>query len=131
MIRTIEDLLGLKPLGMFDANAQPMDEVFNAEPDLTPYKAVLPGSLCKSPVDPKLIPECKNGSVLKTAAIEPLHDGSWWAAATKDFDFRRPDALNSEAFNRVLWEGVMGDKPYPETRSGRDLTKLRVSRILH
>ncbi|MCU1297788.1 MAG: hypothetical protein JWO91_2066, partial [Acidobacteriaceae bacterium] len=49
-----------------------------------------------------------------------LHDGTWWAKATQNFNFRQPDALDSAAFNRVLWHGTMGDKPYPVSRARED-----------
>jgi len=117
VLRTIEDLLGFNHLGMNDANSDPMADVFMTQPDLTPYTAVLPGSLCEPPVNPNLIPECKYSSVSRTPSLSSLHDGAWWANATKDFNFRRPDAINSAVFNRLLWRGVMGDKPYPIIRS--------------
>ena len=125
VMKTMEDLLGLRPLGIFDENADPMSAVFTTEPDLTPYTPVLPGVLCEAPVDPKLIPECHDRSVMRTAAAEALHDGMWWAKSSEGFNFRKPDALDTASFNRVLWKGVMGDKPYPNTRSGRDLSKDR------
>jgi len=113
MLRTIEDLLGMDHLGMNDANSDPMVDVFTPEPDLAPYAAVLPGSLCEQPVDPALIPECQQASIPRTPWLRSLHDGQWWANATRDFNFRHPDDLDSAAFNRVLWRGVMGEKPYP------------------
>jgi hypothetical protein len=102
---------------LFDANADPMSRVFTMTADLTPYKAVLPGSLCKPPVKADLIPECALPSLPRTAAVKQLHNGSWWAEATKQFDFRRPDALNSAEFNLILWHGIKGKKPYPEVRN--------------
>jgi len=46
--------------------------------------------------------------------VKPLHDGAWWAAATKGFNFKHPDLNNADQFNRILWKGIMGDdKPYP------------------
>jgi YVTN family beta-propeller protein len=117
MLRTIEDLLGLNHLGMNDANSDPMADVFSTTPDLTPYAAVLPGSLCQSPVDPALIPECKEASLPRTPPTPSLHDGTWWAKATANFNFKQPDAIDSASFNRLLWLGVMGDKPYPTQRS--------------
>jgi YVTN family beta-propeller protein len=116
MMRTMEDLLGIKPLTLFDANADPMSRVFTATADLTSYKAVLPGSLCKPPVKADLIPECVVPSLPRTAAVKQLRNGSWWTQVTKQFDFRRPDALNSAEFNLVLWRGIKGNKPYPEFR---------------
>ena len=120
MIRTIEDLLGMNSLGMFDANSDPMADAFTSKPNLTPYIAVLPGILCAPPVNPDLIPECQQASVPRTNALPSLHDGTWWAKATQNFNFRRPDALDSGAFNRILWQGTMGDKPYPVRRSQKD-----------
>jgi hypothetical protein len=38
----------------------------------------------------------------------------------------KADINNADAFNRVLWEGTMGDKPYPRTRSGADLRQNRM-----
>jgi DNA-binding beta-propeller fold protein YncE len=117
MLRTIEDLLGMNHLGMNDANSDPMSDVFMKDPDLTPYTAVLPGSLCEAPVDPALIPECHQSSIPRSRPLKSLHDGKWWANATRGFNFKHPDDLDSAAFNRVLWRGVMGEeKPYPVDR---------------
>jgi hypothetical protein len=47
-------------------------------------------------------------------AIKSLHDGKWWAQATKGFNFSHPDMVDADLFNRILWKGIMGDdKPYP------------------
>jgi DNA-binding beta-propeller fold protein YncE len=116
VVRTIEDILGVNYLGLNDANAQPMSDVFTQEPNLQPYPlAPIPGILCEAPVSPTLVPECNDpGERPITAAVKPLHDGRWWAQATKGFNFRGPDLNNAELFNRVLWRGIMGDdKPYP------------------
>jgi DNA-binding beta-propeller fold protein YncE len=119
VLRTIEDVLGVGHLGLNDANAVPMSDVFIQQPNLQPYVAPIPGILCEPPVDPALVPECKNpGNRPVTAAVKPLHDGAWWAQATKGFNFKHPDMVNSDLFNRVLWKGIMGDdKPYPEART--------------
>jgi YVTN family beta-propeller protein len=114
MLRTMEDFLGMRHLGMNDANAEPMSDVFNTEADLAPYTPVLPGSLCQAPVGPDLIPECNDPSVLRTKAMPSLHDGEWWANATRQFNFKRPDGLDASAFNHLLWRGIKGEnKPYP------------------
>ncbi len=115
VVRTIEDILGVNYLGLNDANALPMSDVFIKQPNLQPYTAPIPGILCQPPVNPDLVPECSNpGNRPITAAIKSLHDGAWWAQATKGFNFNHPDMINSELFNRILWEGIIGDdKPYP------------------
>jgi DNA-binding beta-propeller fold protein YncE len=125
MLRTIEDLLGIDHLNLSDANAAPMSDVFTRTPDMTPYTAVIPGNLCAAPVDPALVPECKSASAKITPKLPELHDAAWWAEALKPFDFHDADRIDAEAYNRVLWEGTMGDVPYPTTRSGKDLRKNR------
>ncbi len=113
VVRTIEDILGVRYLGMNDANALPMSDVFTTTPDLSPYSAIIPGVLCKRPVDPALVPGCATPGAVKTAAVEELHDGSWWAAATQGFDFHHPDRIDPRRFNEILWQGLRGDAPYP------------------
>jgi YVTN family beta-propeller protein len=127
VVRTIEDILGADYLSLNDANAKPMSDVFTEEPNLQPYVAPIPGILCQPPVDPTLVPECKDpGNRPVTAAVKPLHDGAWWAQATKGFNFNHPDLINADMFNRILWKGIMGDnKPYPGTgvqQAKRELT---------
>jgi YVTN family beta-propeller protein len=115
VLRTIEDILGVGHLGLNDANALPMADVFTEQPNLQPYTAPIPGILCEPPVDPTLVPECKNpGKRPITVAVKSLHDGRWWAQQTKGFNFSHPDMVNADLFNRILWRGIMGDdKPYP------------------
>lgn len=43
----------------------------------------------------------------------------------KGFDFHDADRVDAEAYNRVLWKGIMGATPYPTVRSGLDLRKNR------
>jgi DNA-binding beta-propeller fold protein YncE len=87
-----------------------MSDVFNVQPALTPYKPVLPGSLCSARRRSTRTssPECKDSSVLRTPVVTALHNGAWWANATKQFNFKRPDGLDAAAFNRVLWNGIKG-----------------------
>lgn len=57
-----------------------------------------------------------------------LHDGQWWAKALAGFDFSREDRNNADRFNRVLWQGLMGDKPYPTVRSGTHMNSAEITR---
>ncbi len=109
-LRTVEDLLGLPPLGLTDANAAPMSEVFAETPNLQPYTAIIPGSLCAAPVHPDLVPECfsPNNRSLRTRRIGQLHDSAWWAKQTAGMDFRQPDHLDSGAYNALLEYGITG-----------------------
>ncbi|NDJ23328.1 beta-propeller fold lactonase family protein [Nostoc sp. B(2019)] len=126
VMRTMEDLLNIGYLGMNDANAKPMSDAFTREPDFTPYTAILPGNLCAEPVDPNLVPACRDKNVEKTAVVPSLHNKQWWAQATKDFYFEVEDKVDPEKFNRVLWAGIKGDTaPYPNERSHVNLSQNR------
>ncbi len=120
ILRTMEDLLGIKPLGLLDANALPMSDVFTYTPNFSTYTAIVPGVLCAPPVDPNLVPACADPTAVRTAAKPSLRDGQWWANATKDFDFTVEDKLDADAFNQILWAGIKGDVPYPTARDRKD-----------
>jgi len=49
--------------------------------------------------------------------IHPLHGATYWADATKGFDFSKEDRVPPDLFNRVPWKGVKGDKPFPVPHS--------------
>lgn len=126
MLRTMEDILGIDHLSITDANAEPMSDVFTQKPDFSPYIAIVPGNLCASPVDPNLIPACKDPKAVKTAAIPSRHDGKWWAQATKGFSFEVEDKVDPTAFNHITWFGVKGENvPYPTVRSRANLRQNR------
>lgn len=126
VLRTMEDMLGTDYMGINDANAKPMSEIFTRRADLTPYQAIVPGILCQPPVDPDLVPACQDPDVPKTTAVKPRHDASWWANATQDFFFEVEDKLDVGAFNRILWAGVKGNNvPYPTERHQADLRQNR------
>ena len=107
-LRTVEALLGLPPLGMNDANATPMSDVFATAPLHGPYAAIVPGSLCAPPVSTDLIPACKSRAVRRTPAIAQRHDRAWWAKMTAGADFRVPDRLDARRYNALLEYGILG-----------------------
>jgi len=45
--------------------------------------------------------------------VHPQHDAAYWEAVTAGFDFTEADQVPPEQFNRILWDGLMGGKPYP------------------
>jgi DNA-binding beta-propeller fold protein YncE len=121
ILRTIEDVLGLQPLGLYDALQQPMAEVFSTEQAAWTYSARVPAILRTTQLPiPAASPEEKKSQV------RPGHDRSYWAEKTRGFDFSAEDKLDSAQFNLVLWNGLKGeDQPYPTERDGRDLSKNR------
>jgi hypothetical protein len=48
--------------------------------------------------------------------LKPKHDAAYWTEVTVGFDFSEADPVPVAQFNKVLWAGLMGNKPYPALR---------------
>jgi DNA-binding beta-propeller fold protein YncE len=128
----MEDLLDINHLNFSTADAAPMSDLFTSKPNFTPYTAIIPGDLCTSPVDPNLVPACQSSTAKITPPVHELHNATWWAQKTKGLDFSDADRIDSDAFNHILWQGIMGDDvPYPTIRSGLDLRQNRAQLLKH
>jgi YVTN family beta-propeller protein len=93
MVRTIELLLGLKPMSQYDATAMPMWQVFSGTPDMTPYNAI-----------PESVPLAFN---------TPQTFG---AKLSAKMNFTLPDEAPAGTLNQILWHSIKGAKtPYPQT----------------
>ena len=123
LLRTMEEVLGIKPLGLNDALQPPMAEVFSTQQATWTYKA---RSACDSAHD-ETSAACSNVADRTSCSLQfrrtmPLTGPK----KPTDFDFTVEDKLDSESFNMVLWKGLKGEsQPYPSERDGRDLSKHR------
>jgi DNA-binding beta-propeller fold protein YncE len=121
MVRTIEDLLGLEHLNLNTAYQRPMTDVFDIDhgPGWT-YKATASTILKTSTLTLTLAtPEGQQAvQFANDPDLTPLHKAAWWADQTKGFDWSSEDRIPADLFNHIVWEGVIGDRPYPEQRSG-------------
>src|SRR5207245_4174338 len=81
MLRTIELILGLKPMSQFDAAATPMFNAFQAKPDWRPYNA-LPANVDLTERNTKL---------------------AWGVDLSKKMNFAREDAADELLLNEVVW----------------------------
>ena len=103
MVRTIEQILGLPPMNIQDAIANPMTNCFGTTSDLTPYKA-LPSNI---PIDEMTAPVTSlTGKALHFAKMSmlPEYDGV--------------DSGNDDMLNRILWFAAKGNVPYPSKYAG-------------
>jgi hypothetical protein len=90
MLRTIELILGLKPMSQFDAAAVPMFNSFQSKPDLAPYSA---------------LPARVN--------IEELNLAEAWGSDIK-MNFAKEDAADDLLLNEVIWRSIKGrNNPMP------------------
>ena len=56
---------------------------------------------------------------------KPTHNAKYWEQATKGMDFTSEDRMDFADYNRILWKGLMGNKPYPAAPTGMDLRQNR------
>lgn len=127
MLRTIEELLGMKPMGLNDAAAAPMADVFSAEFAPWNYAARVAAVLrtTQLPVPPATA--SNNGAVEFDARYaRPRHDAAWWEKKMRGQDFSVEDDLDTGKFNRALWLGLVGPGiPFPTRTTGIDLSENR------
>jgi DNA-binding beta-propeller fold protein YncE len=121
-LRTIEDLLGTEHINLNTAFQRPMANVFDLRSDgRWTYTAEASTVLATTALALAGGP-AGTGSNVRFASgpiITPQHDAEYWDRVTAGFDFSEADQVPTAQFNRVLWSGLMGDKPYPVVR-GQD-----------
>jgi DNA-binding beta-propeller fold protein YncE len=117
MLRTMEEILGIGTINLNDASANPMTSVFDLQQKDWSYRS-LPSDLLAG----TQLPIAK---ARRRPVPHPTHDAKYWAEATAGMDFSVEDRVDPIAFNRILWAGIMGSKPYPITSTGRDLRENR------
>ncbi len=113
-LRTIEEVLGLPPMNLNDALGRPMADIFNTTPSPWSFTAVPAPMLYNSalPLPPR---------ATSMLVPRPTHDAAYWARVTQGVDFTSEDKMDFASYNRILWTGLMGGQPYPDTPAGADL----------
>lgn len=86
MLRTMELILGLKPMSQFDAAARPMYGSFTDQVDLRPYEHKMPD------VDR----DAKNSAK------------AWGADLSEKLDLTKEDVADDLIFNEIIWRSVRG-----------------------
>jgi hypothetical protein len=105
ILRTIELILGLPPMNIQDAIANPMTNCFSTSPEITPYQA-LPSNI---PIDEMTPP-------LTSLSGRALH----FAKKSMLPEFNGVDSGNDDLLNRILWFAAKGNKAYPEKFAGAE-----------
>jgi DNA-binding beta-propeller fold protein YncE len=95
MLRTMEIILGLRPMTHFDAGARVMTAAFQSAPDPAPYTAEKP----RIPLDRR------NPAVSATSA------------RSARMNFAREDAIDDDELNDILWRAIRKDEPPAPVRS--------------
>ncbi len=100
ILKTIEIMLGLKPMTRFDTVARPLVECFSDKPDLTPYSKTANNVPLgeRNPSKDKLTTEDKK-----------------WADISASLDWSGIDRADWYWLNRIVWYSIhKGAKPYPD-----------------
>jgi len=98
MIHTMEDLLGLPPMNLFDAHAPLFASLFAGPGIQPPYQA-----------------DAKN---LRSGLLYEMNEKKApGAKQSSRMDFSRPDAIDAPALNAILWQNAKGSKPMPAARN--------------
>jgi DNA-binding beta-propeller fold protein YncE len=94
MIHTMEDLLGLPPMNLFDAHAPLMVPLFAGPGTQPPYQA-----------------DDKN---LRSGLLFQMNDKKApGAKQSAKMNFSRPDAVNAQELNAILWQDAKGGEAPP------------------
>jgi DNA-binding beta-propeller fold protein YncE len=119
MIRTMEAILGSQPSSLYSAATAPMSEVFDLNQTKWTYNPVVPELLRETELPLPARAELLSPGMRSLLAARIQHNGAWWQKKLGDMDYDEEDKLDTPRFNRVLWQGLMGNKPYPKRRPGR------------
>jgi hypothetical protein len=95
VLRTMELILGLRPMTVFDAAARPMWNAFTAKPDTRPYAA-----------EPARIPLDERNPALSATA-----------ARSARLDFSEADRIDDDELNDILWRAIRKSEPPAPVRS--------------
>lgn len=134
MLRTIEEVLGIGPMGLNDALAAPMTDVFDIRQRSWTYHAVVPAVLRATalPLPPANTANTQRFASHALAACfsHSLRDAAYWQRVMAGEDFAVQDQLDTGRFNQAVWHGLMGDKSRrPTRRAGADLSADRPQRL--
>ncbi len=95
VLRTMELILGMRPMTHFDAGARPMSSAFQMKADTRPYQAVKP-----------------------THSLDERNPAATPAAArSARMDFTEADRIDDDELNEILWRTIRGTEPPPPVRS--------------
>ena len=110
MLHTIEDILGIEPMGINEGLAEPMAEGFDQEQSDWSNEAIVPEILYTTELP---LPERTTAYRTLTGrriagATASRHDSECWARLMRAQNFKSEDEPDEPRFNRALWTGLRG-----------------------
>jgi YVTN family beta-propeller protein len=111
-LRTIEDILGTQHINLNTAFQGPMTDVFDVHASGA-WSYTATASTVLSGTQLAMAPGGLGVKYAEGPVVKPKHSAGYWARATRGMDFTEADHVPTAKFNRVLWRGLKGSKPYP------------------
>lgn len=96
VLKTVEGLLGLKPLSQYDAIADPIQAFDTAPTNGDVYTAILPDASIIGELNPSIVALKSNPTMARLAAL------------SSKMDFTHPDSAPAQTLNEILWKSVKG-----------------------
>ena len=88
-----------------------MTDVFDLKQTAWNFRAVPSAALAATKLP---LPKKRASARRRRSAF--AHDATYWAAATRGYDWSAEDRIDAAAYNRVLWQGIRGAEAYPLSR---------------
>jgi YVTN family beta-propeller protein len=117
VLATIEDILGLEHLSIYDAYQRPMSAVFDLKQAHWTYGAIEP-----APFAAAFTGGAKRA---RPAAFQFERSPAYWARVTRGMRWGKEDENPAPLIERIYWRGLNPGRPYPSVRSGADLSRDR------
>jgi DNA-binding beta-propeller fold protein YncE len=96
LVHTMEALLGLPPMNLFDAHAPLMSPLFSGPGTQPPFQA--------------------DDNNLRSGLIYKVNENNApGAKESSQMNFSKPDAADAKKLNAILWQNARGDVPRPTT----------------
>ena len=100
MVRTIEQILGIPPMNIIDATAQPMFDCFSNNKSSFFQYTYIPN---KIPLD-----------LMNKSLAQLKGKASYYAKLSQNVVFKDLDGGDDDEMNRILWFDAKGEEPYPK-----------------
>lgn len=111
-LRTIEDVLGTPHMNLNTASQLPMSDVFDIH-STGRWTYTADASTILKTTSLSLAGNGLGARYAKGPDVRPTHDAAYWARVSAGFDFSDADRVPPAQYNKVLWQGLKGDLPYP------------------
>ncbi|HZT03642.1 MAG TPA: bifunctional YncE family protein/alkaline phosphatase family protein [Steroidobacteraceae bacterium] len=117
VLATIEDILGIDHLSIYDAYQRPMSAVFDLSQKAWTFEAAEPAPFAAAFMG--------GTRASKAAAFHFTQTPAYWARVTRGMRWDREDENPAPQIERIYWKGLKPGLSWPKERSGEDLRRDR------